>query len=305
MIQTQAWIYHPTQGQQLASVMQEIKIQPHLAQSLSDFDVLNLALGGLWVLYDQGQETLDLCSRIRAQSKSTFWGILIVGQSQEQQQKVFLDQGADRYLAYPFERTQFTQHLQGLIDERTPISLYNILPPKLAQAIDKLSIRLDQLNYFGLLELTPKASPQEIQDRFHQRSLVLHPDRHRKLKKTHPQIYTKVNQIYKHLVEAYRILSHPDKNQLYQLMCSEGLVRWNEQKAQEYSKMSSLSDSPHVQKELLKVLMLRRQGQLFQAYQCLQTLIDQEPHQEQLQLLLSHYHKLIEIIRRDPTLYQG
>ena len=305
MIQTHIWISHPSQASQIALVMQEMNLIPRVLQPNSQTLSFDLPLGGLWILYDQDQETLDLCRQIRSQSKSTFWGIIVVGQSSEEQQKIYLGHGADRYLAYPFDRPVLEYHVQSLIDEKTPVSLYNVLPPKLANAIDKISLKLDELNYYELLELSAEADSQEIQTRFHQRSLVLHPDRHRKLKSQYPQIYHRVNQIYKHLVEAYRVLSNSDQNQLYQLMISDGLLRWDEQKAREYYTMMELSTLPEVQKGLLHVLTLRRKGHLLKAYHVLQQLAKKEPAQSELHTLLNHYQKIISLIQRDPTLYQG
>ena len=305
MIQTQIWINHPSQASQIAQVMRDMQLFPTVLQLHSHPLSFDLPLGGVWILYDQGQETIDACSQIRSQSKSTFWGIIIVGESLEPQQKVFLGQGADRYLAYPFDRPILEDHVRRLVDEKTPVSLYNVLPPKLANAIDKISLKLADLNYYELLELSTEADSKDIQTRFHQRSLVLHPDRHRKLKSQYPQIYHRVNEIYKHLVEAYRVLSNPDQNQLYQLMISDGLLRWNDQKAREYYTMMELSTIPEVQKGLLQVLTLRRKGHLFKAYHVLQKLAKKEPAQSELHTLVSHYQKIISLIQRDPTLYQG
>lgn len=305
MIQTQVWIHHPSQASQIALVVQEMNLIPRIIDSTLQSPSFDLPLGGLWILYDQGQITLDLCSELQQQSKSAFWGILILGQSLEPQQKVFLDQGADRYLAYPFERPALVHHIHTLIDEKTPVSSYQILPPKLATAIDKISLKLDLLNYYELLELDPDTRTQDIQARFHQRSLVLHPDRHRKLKKHYPQVYDRVNTIYKRLVEAYRVLSNPDQNQIYQLMISDGLLRWNEQKAREYYTLMELSTVPEVQKGLIHILMLRRRGHLMKAYHVLQKLVQTEPNQSELQTLLTHYQKIVSLIQRDPTLYQG
>jgi CheY-like chemotaxis protein len=162
MIHTQVWINHPSQASQIALVTQEMDLVPHIIQVDPRPSSFDLPLGGLWILYDQGQSTLDVCNQIRSQSKSIFWGILIVGEAPESHHKACLEQGADRYLAYPFDRPVLAHHIRRLIDEKTPVSLYNVLPPKLANAIDKISLKLDQLNYYELLELKPEAESKEI-----------------------------------------------------------------------------------------------------------------------------------------------
>jgi hypothetical protein len=66
-----------------------------------------------------------------------------------------------------------------------------------------------------------------------------------------------------------------------------------------------LSAIPDVQKGLLHVLTLRRKGHLFKAYHILQKLAQHESPQSEIHLLLNHYHTIISLIQRDPTLYQG
>ena len=38
-----------------------------------------LRLGGVWVLFDQGEETLKAVHTIRKSQENSFWGILILG----------------------------------------------------------------------------------------------------------------------------------------------------------------------------------------------------------------------------------
>ena len=66
-----------------------------------------------------------------------------------------------------------------------------------------------------------------------------------------------------------------------------------------------LSTVPEVQKGLIHILMLRRKGHLMKAYHVLQKLVQTEPNQSELQTLLTHYQKIVSLIQRDPTLYQG
>ena len=82
------------------------------------------------------------CARIRMIAQSTFWGILIVGQGSEDQRQALINAGADSYLPYPFDRSKIISQVRSLLDKRTPVSAYQVLPIKLAAAIDKVFLKI-------------------------------------------------------------------------------------------------------------------------------------------------------------------
>ena len=161
---------HEAQQQQLVSVLQNMGLTTHSADQLSDLIHLQVPLGSIWVIFDtQGaQSSIDQAyiEQLRQQQASVFWGILVLGQSQEQQKQNWIDVGADAYLSYPFDRNTLVKQLQHIIDQRTPLSYYNILPTPLANALDKMSLKLSMLNYYEILEVHPQVGTQELQQRF-------------------------------------------------------------------------------------------------------------------------------------------
>ena len=174
-----------------------------------------LRLGGIWVLYDQGEDTVQAVQTIRKAKEQAFWGILILGQGTSNDQQALRSVGCDAYLSYPFDFPTLTTQLYSIVEKRSPISTYQVLPTQVAAGLDRVWARLDQLNYYHILELDHMATNEDIKARFHQRSLVLHPDRHRTIKSSHPPVYERVNIIYKRVLEAYRILTHPLQRPLY------------------------------------------------------------------------------------------
>ena len=146
------------------------------------------------------------------------------------------------------------------------------------------------------------STPDEIQTRFHQRSLVLHPDRHRGLKRTHPPVYDRVNLIYKRLLEAYRVLTDDLQRPLYDAALVSGLKRWNYILVERKKEIMNTTERPEAQVALARALSMRSRGLLKVSCQLLERLCQQEPDNASLKQLASGYRKLLDLARRDPQI---
>ena len=306
-------VIHSHQGQrdQLSGVLSSMGLDVHAFQSAQEIDQWVAPLGSLWVIFDSeesdvGQSTIasSLCQRLRAIPQSAFWGILIVGQRASSARQPLIQAGADAYLAYPFDRAGLVEQFRTLIDQRMPVSAYNVLPAHLATAIDKLSLKIDQLSYYEILEVDPNVKTDELQSRFHQRSLLLHPDRHREMKRTYPQVFNRVNQLYKTLLEAYRVLCDPLQHLMYSTMLSRGSLRWDASAVRQLRSILSISNDEEVQKYLVSSYNARSRGQLYEAHHHIYQSLQLEPKNLKVRALEEHYRSLINLVRRDPALQQ-
>lgn len=258
-----------------------------------------LRLGGLWVIFDLGEETSHAIEQIRQAQEQAFWGILVLGQGDTADRQRLKNAGCDAYLKYPFDFPTLSAQIKAISEARTPISTYQILPQHVAAGLDRVWARFEQLNYYQLLELESYATSEEIKERFHQRSLLLHPDRHRSLKKSHPPVYDRVNTIYKRVLESYQTLMNPVKRPIYDTSLSRGNHRWNHALDARLKDLLSVSELEETQNKLLSALNLRGNGLLKPAYEQILSAIQREPNNLKLQQILSGYQTLLRIASRD------
>ncbi|MCK5797965.1 MAG: J domain-containing protein [Deltaproteobacteria bacterium] len=89
--------------------------------------------------------------------------------------------------------------------------------------IEQIFRDLDTYTYYGLLNLAPDASVEQIRDMFHRMALSMHPDRHRG---THdPELKKMLYAVYKRISEGYRVLTDHQLRQEYQACLQRGEVR--------------------------------------------------------------------------------
>ena len=297
-------LLHPNESQRtmLSKAIRGFDAQLKSAASWSDLATHQLALGGVWVLFDVGDVTAEVVQQIRSAKQQAFWGILILGQAPASEQQPLISLGADAYLAYPFDLPALKGQISQITSHRTPVGVFNVLPPQIASGLDRVWARFDHLSYYDLLELSPISPPEEIQARFHQRSLVLHPDRHRGLKRTHPPVYERVNLIYKRLLEGYRVLTDDLQRPLYDAALVSGLKRWNYLLVERKKEIMNTTEFPEAQVLLARALSMRSRGLLKVSCQILEHLCRQEPTNEALKRLALGYDKLINLARRDPQI---
>jgi len=297
----QALIMHPIEAQRpsLASVLGALGFSAQLVNTPQELATQTPPLGSMWVLFDQGELTVKCCAHLQSRQQRVFWGVIVLGQGDEASRGAVMEAGADAYLSYPFGRDDLLGLARSITAQRTPVSSWNILPPQLATAVDKAWMKLEQVDYYALLELTSEASKSELEQRFHQRSLLLHPDRHRALKAPYPQVYDKVNELYKRLLEAYRVLSDPSKRQVYDLMCARGVVRWREQVARDMLQAVSQANSEQGRRALMEAERLRAMGRWRDAQACVQHALSMEPTHEPLLELSDCYAHVVRVLERE------
>ncbi len=237
---------------------------------------------------------LQSIQQLKQHPHFAFCAVIILG-NHEEDRKQYLKEGVSLYLTYPFNAEQLLQESYRLILNSTPVVDLELLPPKIAKAIDMVWMKLGQLNYYQILELGTDCRLEEIQERFHQRSLVLHPDRHREIKKKHPVTYDKINQIYKKINEAYRILSNDLSRLHYQLLMLQAKVQYEEMDDILLKQIDGLSIDD--QKNFLLVLIYRYQGEINHAISLLKSLSLKYPQSKELSSLLNYYEKILLLIQ--------
>jgi curved DNA-binding protein CbpA len=90
--------------------------------------------------------------------------------------------------------------------------------------IRALASMLDELDYYGVLEIGGKAPASEVRAAYHRASRRFHPDGHRELG---PELRPLLERIAKRVTEAYSVLRDPRRRQVYdqQLANDGGCVR--------------------------------------------------------------------------------
>jgi DnaJ-class molecular chaperone len=94
---------------------------------------------------------------------------------------------------------------------------------QLAQFVQQIWGKLDQLSYFDLLGLPSGATVPEIRAAFYRMSHDLHPDRYHRI--DNRELRDRLETIYARMCEGYRVLTTPEKRTLYQRALAEGKKR--------------------------------------------------------------------------------
>jgi|GEM_PF-2283615 len=303
-----ALVAHPLEAQRaaLGQLLATLGLTPALATGAADAAARLTPpalppLGSLWVLFDEGAPTLALCERLAAIPQRVFWGVVALGQGAAEARAALMAAGVDAYLSYPFGRDDLARLALSVAQRRAPVSAFGALPPPLGTAVDKAWMQLERVDYYALLELPRDASAEQLQQRFHQRSLVLHPDRHRALKAPFPHVYDKLNELYKRLLEAYRVLSDPERRLMYDVALARGARRWDERVALELRELSARATRPEGRRALLEAERLRREGRWGQARAAVRAALALEPGRAELIELDGCYERVLRVIARDPS----
>lgn len=297
-------LLHPDEKQRtmLSRALSSVSASLTAGAQWSDIASYPLRLGGIWLLFDQGEATKLAIRSIRTAQEQAFWGILIIGQNDTEHQQQLRSSGADTYLKYPFDFNILTNQIKAITEKYIPISQYQVLPAQVASGLDRLWAHFDRLNYYQILELEIDAPAEEVQARFHQRSLILHPDRHRSLKKNCPPVYERINLIYKRALEAYRVLSDSLQRPLYDAALSTGRLRWDYTLEEHQRSISNSSQQADTQLALAQALSLRSRGLLKPAYERMVSISQKEPENQKIKQLILGYQKLIELASREPEI---
>jgi DnaJ-class molecular chaperone len=94
---------------------------------------------------------------------------------------------------------------------------------QLAQFVQQMWGKLDQLSYFDLLGLPSGATVQEIRSAFYRMSHDLHPDRYHRI--DNRELRDRLETIYARMCEGYRVLTTPEKHTTYLRVLGEGKKR--------------------------------------------------------------------------------
>ncbi len=209
--------------------------------------------------------------------------------------------GADAFLALPAAPDVLMARVEAALSKREPVARLDLLPKPLAEEIDRLYGDLEHLNYYDLLGLAADTEPDDLQRRFHELSLQLHPDRHTRLRGRAPHVWEKINAVYKRLSEAYKVLVDPPRRRSYNLgLRRRGKLRLEKDSfsAREDRELA-LCETDDARRHVLESLELRSLGDLEGAGEAMARALEFEPDNEELGLVLSSIRKLLSIVERD------
>jgi DnaJ-class molecular chaperone len=96
---------------------------------------------------------------------------------------------------------------------------------QLAQFVQQIWGKLDQLSYFDLLGLPSGATVQEVRAAFYRMSHDLHPDRYHRM--DNRELRDRLESIYARMCEGYRVLTTAEKRTAYMRALGEGRKRLN------------------------------------------------------------------------------
>jgi DNA-binding response OmpR family regulator len=207
--------------------------------------------------------------------------------------------GADEFIPLPTPPDDFLDRVDAAISRREPIARLGVLPPEMARHIDELWDALDRVSYYELLGVPPDADRNVLQQAFHERSLRLHPDRHAKLRGTHPHAWEKINTIFKRVTEAYKALSHPANRRSYNVgLRKRGALRLepDEVRRREMRELE-LAATNEGRQFVLQMMECRSIGDLEGAGEALAHALRFEPENQALRDMRDAIEKLLQIVR--------
>lgn len=207
--------------------------------------------------------------------------------------------GADEFLPLPAPPDALLDRVEAALVAREPVEKLKALPPALARQVDELHLKLDSLSYFELLEIPFEADRAVVQQAFHQKSLLYHPDRHARLKGTVPHAFEKINTIYKRISEAYKVLSNPANRHAYTVgLRRRGAVRFEpESTRRREEKELDLVTSQEARNCVIQAVECRGFGDLDGARQWLEQAAVLEPDNQALRDRIDAIAKLQFIVR--------
>lgn len=208
--------------------------------------------------------------------------------------------GADTYLPLPATPALVEQRLSTALARREPLERLGILPADRARLIDGLFERLDRLTYYELFEVDSEVDEDTLRQAFHRLSLVLHPDRYGRLRASWPHAYDRINQIYKRLNEAWRVLMDPGLRARYNLgLQQRGDLRLaKSRQSRREEKELAMCRTEAAREKVAQSLDLRGVGDLESAEEPLAQACALEPDNAELAQVLAAVRKLLDIMRR-------
>lgn len=210
--------------------------------------------------------------------------------------------GADEFVPLPTSPEVLLDRIDAALARREPIERLGVLPPELAREVDGLWDQLEKLTYYELLGVPSGADRASVQQAFHERSLRLHPDRHARLRASHPHAWEKINAVYKRISEAYKALANPATRRSYDLgLRKRGALRLEpEQVRRREMRELEAVRTPEARQYVLESLECRSIGDLEGAHESLQKALSHEPDNTALSDMLDAIGKLLYIVRNAP-----
>ncbi len=210
---------------------------------------------------------------------------------------------ADAFLPLPAGPALLAERVELALSRREPIERLGVLPPEVARAIDARFARHDRQDYYALLEVDRRADADEIREAYHRIARWLHPDRHARLRGSHPHVYERINTLYKRLGEAYRVLTDDDQRRSYNLgLHKRGSLRLDtRQGSDRETRELSLCATDEARSHVLESLEARSLGDLEWAEEAMARAVECEPDNRPLALILDSIRKLCDIVRRSRT----
>ncbi|MGK0358114.1 MAG: DNA-binding response OmpR family regulator [Bradymonadia bacterium] len=207
---------------------------------------------------------------------------------------------ADAFLPLPASPDLVQTRIAAALARREPIARLGVLPLAKAQAIDRLFQSLNTVNYYELLQIDSDASASTLKMAFHRQSLILHPDRYARLRHTHAHAYERINDIYKRITEAHRVLCDRGMRARYNLgLQQRGELRLSKSRAsQREEKELAMCRTDAARSLVLQSLDMRSLGDLEAAEPPMAEACMVEPQNEDLAQVLGAIRKLLDIMQR-------
>jgi len=207
---------------------------------------------------------------------------------------------ADAFLPLPASAELLAERVELALSMREPIERLDVLPVEVARAIDNRFAVFEKQDYYALLEVDRRAETAEIQSAYHAIARWLHPDRHARLRRSHPHVYERINTLYKRVGEAYAVLVDDDRRRSYNLgLHKRGSLRLEPGRGSDREQRElGYCETDEARSHVLESLEARSLGDLDWAEEAMGHAVEIEPENRELLLILDSIRKLLDIVRR-------
>ncbi|MCA9538898.1 MAG: DnaJ domain-containing protein [Myxococcales bacterium] len=272
-------------------------------EALENFEEHGAALAIIGRELSGGTPGNAFCRMIRRSGKGSTTGIVLMSPAYRDVQLAAQDcsfYGADAFLALPAQTEALIAQVQLAVSRREPVERLGVLPSELARRIDSLFDALETIDYYRLLEVEPQADIDAIKKAYHRLALWLHPDRHARLKASHPHAFEKINAIFKRISEGYNVLVDDNRRRSYNLgLRKRGALRLSgDRQSSREERELALCKTDDARAHVLESLEARSLGDMEMAEEAMARALETEPDNEALALILDSIRKLLDVVNR-------
>ncbi len=244
-----------------------------------------------------------LCGLLRQSKKGDTLGIILTSTRYQDPLTAASDlsaHGADAWLPLPAAPELVGTRVWEVLARREPLTRLGLLPDAVAEALTPVVRDFEHMSYFALLGVGEDADSAAIQQGFHARSLILHPDRHGRLKATYPFVFARVTAAYRRLSEAYKTLTDAQTRREYLLAYRRhGAVRLehdgrDDRARQEVQRCTTDAGRAAV----LEALEMRSLGDLEAGLEAMDVAFAAEPDNPDVHRLRGAFAKLVSVIEQ-------